>query len=144
VPRKSPRPQPSLDLTAPCPCGLGPPYLQCCGVFHRGEAFAPTAELLMRSRYSAFAVRDEAYLLRTWHHMTRAPRVWFDDDETWLRLEILGTTAGSAFHTEGTVEFRAHFSNQGRLDSIYENSRFVREHGRWVYLDEAFPALQAL
>jgi SEC-C motif-containing protein len=89
----------------------------------------------MRSRYSAFAVHDAAYLLRTWHPATRPSGLEFDPDQRWSRLEILGSTDGSAFHTEGTVEFRAHYTLHGHADDQHENSRFVRDDGgAWVYL----------
>ena len=88
----------------------------------------------MRSRYAAFAVRDAAYLLRTWYSGTRPPRLDFDADVRWTGLDVLGTTGGSAFHTEATVEFRAHFRRRGQAGEQYENSRFVREDGRWVYV----------
>lgn len=91
----------------------------------------------MRSRFSAFAVRDAAYLLRTWHSTTRPPGIAFEPGQEWTRLEIIGATGGSAFHTEGTVEFRAHYSLHGRTDSQDELSRFVREDALWVYLGEA-------
>ncbi len=89
----------------------------------------------MRSRYSAFAVRDEGYLLRTWHPSTRPPGVAFDPATRWTRLEILGGSGGSAFHGEGTVEFRAHYTERGRAGELHENSRFVRQDGAWTYLD---------
>jgi SEC-C motif-containing protein len=100
---------------------------------HGGQA-AATAEQLMRSRYCAFVVRDAAYLLRTWSVVTRPARVRFDEDVEWTGLEILGSTGGSAFHSEGTVEFRAHFVVDGQPGDQYENSRFAREDGRWVYV----------
>ena len=119
-----------------CPCGLGRPYAECCGAFHRGPAAAPTAELLMRSRFSAFAVHDAAYLLRTWHPTTRPAQIEFDPGQQWSRLEILASADGSQFHTEGTVEFRAHYVERGRAGSMHESSRFVRDAGgHWVYLD---------
>ncbi|MDF3290522.1 YchJ family protein [Streptomyces silvisoli] len=120
---------------APCPCGLPSAYQDCCGRLHRGTVRAGTAEQLMRSRYSAFAVRDEAYLLRSWHPDTRPPRVDFDPGLRWERLEVLGGAGGSAFHTEATVEFRAHYTDRGRAGELHENSRFVRHDGDWVYLD---------
>jgi SEC-C motif-containing protein len=89
----------------------------------------------MRSRYCAFVVRDAAYLLRTWSVRARPPRLQFDEDVQWTGLDILGSTGGTAFHTEGTVEFRAHFMVDGQPDDQYENSRFVREDGLWVYVD---------
>jgi len=88
----------------------------------------------MRSRYSAFAVSDEAYLLRTWHSSTRPASVEFDPAQLWTRLEVLGTTGGGLLHAEGTVEFRAHYRESGHPEVLHENSRFVREHGPWVYL----------
>lgn len=89
----------------------------------------------MRSRYAAFAVGDEAYLLRTWHPDTRPTAVGLDAGTRWVRLEILGGTGGGPFHTEGTVEFRAHYREGGRAGVLSENSRFRHHEGRWVYLD---------
>ncbi|MEQ0565113.1 YchJ family metal-binding protein [Amycolatopsis sp. NEAU-NG30] len=120
---------------APCPCGLAESYAACCGRFHDGGLTAPTAELLMRSRFSAFAVGDTAYLLRTWHPDTRPRRLVLDPGQEWTRLEILGRTGGGLLHTEGTVEFRAHYRHHGRDGFVEEHSRFRREDGHWVYLD---------
>jgi SEC-C motif-containing protein len=128
-------PSPGRPAEAPCPCGLPAAYQDCCGRLHRGTARAATAEQLMRSRYSAFALGDEAYLLRSWHPDTRPTRVDLDPGTRWRRLEVLGTTGGSAFHTEGTVEFRAHYTERGRAAELHENSRFVRHDGDWVYVD---------
>ncbi|WP_405815227.1 YchJ family metal-binding protein [Streptomyces sp. NBC_01390] len=114
-----------------CPCGLAETYEKCCGRFHRGEAAAPTAETLMRSRYSAFVKRDEPYLLRTWHPRTRPAGIPFDPGMRWTGLEIIETGAGTAFHTTGTVTFRA--SYQG--GALRERSRFERVDGAWVYVD---------
>ncbi|WP_217550254.1 YchJ family metal-binding protein [Streptomyces sp. GbtcB6] len=130
TPKRTSRQQPA----SACPCGLAETYEKCCGRFHRGEAAAPTAETLMRSRYSAFVKRDEPYLLRTWHPRSRPARVDFDPGMRWTGLEILATTGGSAFHTTGTVTFRASF----RGGSLHERSRFERVGGAWVYLDGEF------
>src|SRR5687768_3972846 len=92
-----------------CPCGLPAPYADCCGSLHAGRTTAITADQLMRSRYSAFVVRDAPYLLRTWSSETRPRTLPLYDDFEWTGLEILSTTGGTAFHTEGTVEFRAHY-----------------------------------
>lgn len=89
----------------------------------------------MRSRYSAFVVRDARYLLRTWFTGTRPPTLRFADNIQWTGLDILSTTGGSAFHTEGTVEFRAHFTLDDDPDDQHENSRFTREVGEWVYVE---------
>lgn len=89
----------------------------------------------MRSRYSAFAVHDEAYLLRTWHPRTRPARVEFDPAQRWTGLDILAAEKGSAFHSEGTVTYRARFTSGGRPGTLTEHSRFVRSEAAWVYVD---------
>lgn len=88
----------------------------------------------MRSRYSAFVRRDEGYLLRTWHPRTRPPRAEPDPGMRWTGLEILATEDGSAFHSTGTVTFRASF----RGGHLHERSRFERVEGAWVYVDGEF------
>ena len=127
--------RPRQQSSPACPCGLAETYENCCGRFHRGEAAAPTAEALMRSRYSAFVRLDEPYLLRSWHPRTRPARLDLDPGMRWTGLEILATTDGSAFHATGTVTFRASF----RDGSLLERSRFERVEGAWVYLDGEFP-----
>ncbi|MER5554528.1 YchJ family metal-binding protein [Streptomyces sp. NPDC002793] len=140
-PRRPAAPQPGpprITPATPCPCGLPASYGDCCGRLHAGTASAPTCEALMRSRYAAFVVRDAGYLLCTWHPESRPPAVDFDPAMRWERLEILATTEGSAFHTTGTVTFRAHYTDGGRPDSLHEQSRFVREQGAWVYRAAVF------
>ena len=117
----------------PCPCGLPAAYDACCGRFHRGAAAAPTAELLMRSRYTAFVVEDRAYLRATWHPRTRPRRVDVGPGDRWTGLEVRGVTGGGLFDTTGTVRFRA----QHRDGAVAEDSAFVREDGRWFYLGPA-------
>lgn len=114
---------------AACPCGLPAHYDACCGRFHRGAA-APTAELVMRSRFSAFAVGNAGYLRSTWDPHTRPRRVGIDADTRWIRLEVLGHRGGGLLESTGTVEFRAH--HDGGV--VAENSRFRRLRGRWVYV----------
>jgi SEC-C motif-containing protein len=117
-----------------CPCGSGRALVACCGRYLAGEA-PPTAEALMRSRYTAFAVGDEDHLLRTWHVETRPPAVRFVPGQRWVRLDVLATVAGDLLDTEGAVEFRAHHERHGVGGVLHELSRFVRdaEH-RWVYV----------
>ncbi|PJN36752.1 hypothetical protein CG747_31340 [Streptomyces sp. CB02959] len=138
-PKQRTRQQPpapvAVSENSPCPCGREASYGECCAPFHQRHAAAPTAERLMRSRYSAFAVGDTAYLLRSWHSTTRPATLELDPVQRWTGLEILATTGGSAFHTEGTVAFRAHYAVRGHAGSQEEHSRFVREDGRWVYVD---------
>ncbi|MEU7897794.1 YchJ family metal-binding protein [Nonomuraea sp. NPDC049152] len=117
-----------------CPCALPAAYEQCCGRLHRGEAAAETAEQLMRSRFSAFAVGDAAYLLRSWHPSTRPAEVTFEPFLRWKKLSIVSTSGGGAGDAEGTVEFRARYSQAGKAGEMREVSRFTRREGAWVYL----------
>lgn len=89
----------------------------------------------MRSRYTAFAVGDTAYLLRSWHSSTRPRRLDLDPALRWTGLEIVDVERGGLFDSAGVVEFRAHHRDVGRPGTQTERSRFVREDGRWVYLD---------
>ena len=125
-----PRPEP-----AACPCGSGAAYAACCRPLHTGEARAATAEQLMRSRFSAFAVGAADHLLRSWHPSTRPARLDLDPGLHWTRLEIQGATGGGTFHTEGTVEFTAYSRYRGGdEEAMHENSSFVREAGEWLYV----------
>lgn len=120
---------------APCPCGRADAYRDCCGRLHAGTATAATAEQLMRSRYSAFAVGHRDHLLRSWHPSTRPSRLDLDARTVWVRLDILSTGEGTPFHNEGTVAFRAVYRENGEDGELVEHSRFVRHEGAWVYLD---------
>jgi SEC-C motif-containing protein len=124
-----------LPTPTRCPCLSGLPYAECCGPLHRGERSAPTAEALMRSRYSAFAVGDAAYLRGTWHPSTRPADLDLDPEVHWRRLDVLATAAGGPFDTAGTVEFRATYRDARGAGTLHEVSRFVREDGAWSYLD---------
>lgn len=118
-----------------CPCGTGLGYAECCGPLHSGAAPAATAEQLMRSRYSAFAVGDPAYLLATWHPRTRPSALELDPGVRWIGLDVLRTEGGGLLAGEGTVEFTAHRIADGERGEQHEVSRFVREDGAWRYLD---------
>ncbi len=118
-----------------CPCLSGLTYDACCGPLHAGAAVAQTAEQLMRSRYSAFAVGDPDYLKATWHDSTRPKALELDTDRRWYRLDILRTERGGPFDTDGVVEFRAYHRSPDGKGSQHEVSRFVREDGRWWYVD---------
>jgi SEC-C motif domain protein len=125
----SPRPH------AACPCESGDTYAGCCGQWHGGLAagvHAPTPEALMRSRYSAYVAGQIAYLLATWHPSTSPGELelW---PVKWLGLEVRHAEAtGEA----GVVEFVArHRDSSGRAQRLHEMSRFVRENGRWYYID---------
>ena len=122
------------DASGRCPCLSGLPYPECCGPFHDGTA-APTAERLMRSRYSAYALGLVQYLLDTWHPRTRPTELLLDADIHWYRLDILARSRGGMLDTEGTVDFEAFYRSGAHRGSQHENSRFLRESGRWFYVD---------
>ena len=88
----------------------------------------------MRSRYSAFVVRDAEYLLRTWHPDTRPAELEFDSGMQWRRLDILSTSRGGPLDSEGVVEFEAHYRREGERGLQRETSRFVRVDRRWYYV----------
>ncbi len=118
-----------------CPCGGGA-YAACCGRFHAGEA-ASTAEQLMRSRYSAYVLNDNAYLLQSWHASTRPAAAELEEGHggKWLGLEVKRhVPAGD----DATVEFVARYKIDGRAHRLHEVSRFVREEGRWYYVEGHF------
>lgn len=117
-----------------CLCASGDTFAACCGPVLDG-APAPTAERLMRSRYTAFVREDGAYLLRTWHPETRPETITFEDDLEWRRLVIVDRVAGGPFDTEGVVEFEAFWRQGGARGSLHERSRFVRENRTWFYVD---------
>src|SRR6187402_648908 len=121
-----------------CPCGSGRPYADCCEPLHEG-ADAPTAEALMRSRYSAFALGRAEYLLRSWHPSTRPATVELDAGTVWRRLQIVDTVAGGPDDETGIVEFRASYRDAGGAGLLHERSRFARDAGRWAYLDGEQP-----
>jgi SEC-C motif domain protein len=119
-----------------CPCGSGHLATQCCLPLLQGNVFALTAEQLMRSRYTAYTLLDEDYLLRTWHSSTRPTSLTLHNNPVkWLGLTVLATELGSANDTEGSVTFIARYKVQGRAQQMRERSRFVREDGQWCYLN---------
>ena len=130
-----------LQPSAACPCGRTTAkgqtiaYADCCARFveHYGTTPAPDAEHLMRSRYSAFVRENAPYLLATWHTSQRPASLDFEPGAQWLGLQV------KAFQTTGPdtaeVEFVARFRVAGRAVRLHERSRFVREGGRWCYVD---------
>lgn len=119
-----------------CPCLSGLPYAECCKPVILGRADAPTAERLMRSRYSAYATGHADHLLSTWHPSTRPAELALDPDVRWYRLDILSRTRGGLLDTTGTLEFRASFRSDAGAGSQHQNSRFVKVGGAWFYVDE--------
>lgn len=126
----------SAALSDPCPCGRPTDYAGCCGRWHAGPLHlqAPTAEDLMRSRYSAYVRGLTSYVLDTWHPRTRPPRVEPDPPGLrWLGLAVHRHEAQDADHA--TVTFVARSKLGGRAHRLHENSRFERLDGRWFYVD---------
>ena len=117
--------------TGTCPCGDRRPYVACCGPLHAG-APAPDAERLMRSRYCAYVLGDERYLLATWHPSTRPVRLDLDPGIKWLGLDVRRHVQDGP--DAATVEFVARCRSGGRGQRMHETSRFVREDGRWQYI----------
>lgn len=89
----------------------------------------------MRSRYTAFAVGNPAYLLATWHSSTRPASLDLDPGLRWTGLDVLATSGGALLMAEGVVEFRAHYVAHREPGSQHERSRFLREDGRWRYVE---------
>jgi len=119
-----------------CACGSGRAATDCCARLHAGEP-AATPEALMRSRYSAYVFGRKDYLLETWHSSTRPAGLPPDEAGLkWLGLEVRRCTLPDPDH--GTVEFVARSKLGGRAHRLHETSRFVRENGRWFYLDGDF------
>jgi SEC-C motif domain protein len=125
-----------------CPCGRkgadGPlDYVRCCARFIEGDAVAPDAETLMRSRYTAYVLGREAYLLDTWHASTRPPSLQLANDAPakWLGLDVLLHATDPRDPNRAEVEFIARYKIGGRALRLHELSRFVCEAGRWYYVD---------
>lgn len=125
----------SLPADAPCPCGLPHTLAGCCGRWMAGPRHlqAPDAQSLMRSRYSAFVGQEADYLRQTWHPSTRPAALDFEPGLRWLGLQVLAHQVIDDRHA--SVEFVARSKRGGRAHRLHEISRFVREDGRWFYLD---------
>ncbi len=120
----------------PCPCGSTLALSECCGRYHAGpqHLLAPTAEALMRSRYSAYVLGLHDYLLATWHAGTRPASLEADPPGLkWLGLDVRRHSPQDDAHA--VVEFVARNKLGGRAQRLHETSRFVREGGRWFYVD---------
>ena len=117
-----------------CACGSAAAYAACCGRFIDGGMQASTAAELMRSRYTAYAHENSAYLLATWHASTR-PEDWSLNlaPARWIGLDI--RHAADQDSTHATVEFVARYRIEGRAHRLHEKSRFLKQDGRWYYLD---------
>jgi len=122
----------------PCPCCSGREYSECCEPYISGLKNAPTAEALMRSRYSAYVEHAIDYIVNTCAEDEQErididqTRSWSEKSK-WLGLKILATEKGGPADTEGTVEFEALYEMDGLRDIHYERARFKRKNGTWLY-----------
>ncbi|MDP5105559.1 MAG: YchJ family metal-binding protein [Polaribacter sp.] len=115
-----------------CPCNPTKKYNDCCKKAHQNIHAVTTAEMLMRSRYSAFVLANIDYLQKS--HFSKTRPSTLENQETlkwtlsvkWVKLDVLHAT-------ENTVEFKAYFYENGTLHMIHENSSFVKENNHWVY-----------
>lgn len=130
-----------MDSPNQCLCGSNHPYNKCCEPYLTKVDVAPTAEALMRSRYVAYCHGNVDYLIATRHPSTRR----FDDrinlnksvkTTTWEALTVLNTRQGSQTDHTGYVEFMA-IHSQPEWGQLHERSKFVKENGRWFYVDGA-------
>lgn len=134
-------------LNPHCPCGTQKHYTDCCKPYLDGLALAPTAEALMRSRYTAYSKNNLNYLIHTQHPTTRKktdPTTLQQTFETtrWVSLTILKTQQGQPHHKRGIVEFIATHQEKSRnlkqqptLTQLHERSRFIQENQHWFYVD---------
>ena len=123
-----------------CPCGSGRVYAECCEPYISGKAKAPTAEALMRSRYTAYAEHAVDYIINTCVHRgkddidPKSTREW-SEQSTWLGLTIIATEKGGPADTEGVVEFEARYERGGLKDIHHERGTFKKQNGEWLYVD---------
>ena len=123
-----------------CPCGSGLVYSDCCEKYIRGKAKAPTAEALMRSRYSAYVEHEIDYIINTCvvkkeNNIDYQSTSDWSRQSKWLGLKIISTEKGGVNDTEGTVEFEATYEHKGLKDVHHEFAKFKKEAatGEWLY-----------
>lgn len=124
-----------------CYCCSSKNYEDCCQPFIDGKLKPPTAEALMRSRYSAYVLCDVDYLLHTTHPSTRkyhnreSIKTWAQQS-AWQKLEIISTAGGNIKDKKGEVEFKAYYiDSDSQLQIHHEHSRFIKELGKWFFVD---------
>lgn len=126
--------------SVPCPCCSQKPFNQCCDVYLQGQLPAPTPEKLMRSRYSAYCLKNIDYLLNTEHPNYRKPNsramiTGTANSLIWLGLTVLNTEGGKSEDETGIVEFMAVYQEGKSVAQLHERSNFIKEKGKWYYTD---------
>lgn len=126
-----------------CPCGSDRPYEECCQPIIKGEQSAPTAETLMRARYSSYVKQELDFLLESTHpdhredYDPQSTRTW-SESARWHGLEIADTVDGTEGDTTGEVEFMAHFSIRNQRQVHHERATFEKVDGKWFFVDGFF------
>ncbi len=116
-----------------CPCGSNISLNDCCAPIIQGKLIAKTPEQLMRSRYTAYALRDIEYLLESWDIMYRPVSISFEHEVRWLRLEITDTHEFKNEDNTGKVSFIATSICEDTLVEMQEKSTFIKKNGVWLY-----------
>lgn len=130
VQTRNPKNTPSI-----CPCGTGLGYDACCARYLEQGRHPEQAEALMRSRYTAYTLQCQDYLLESWHPDTRpaALSLAYETERKWLGLIV--KRHEQTGQNRAIVEFVARFKIGGRAHRLHEISRFICENGRWFYVD---------
>ena len=122
-----------------CPCGSKKNYSICCEPIHNNHELAKTPELLMRSRYSAHVKRLTQYIIDTYHPSCNAQEFKDGIEESieldWRKLKVIFSHLSNKIDNEGFVSFKATYSENGQLHHLKEHSRFLKENGKWYYID---------
>ncbi len=129
-----------MNETQDCHCKSGKPFAECCEPYIKGASKAPTAEALMRSRYSAYVLEDISYLGKTLHPKERED---FDEagaakwarEANWLGLEIVRTDQGGTDDSKGEVEFKVSYKRHGSPCIHHELAEFRKSEGVWYFFD---------
>lgn len=119
-----------------CPCGAKKEYNDCCGYYHQKKGTPLTAEQLMRSRYSAFVVKDEDYLIQTWHKSKTQSKLNLKlPNVEWIGLKVIKVEGGMEADLRGKVEFIAEYKVNNKQGRLHEKSNFIKEDSKWLYID---------
>ncbi|HMV13390.1 MAG TPA: YchJ family metal-binding protein [Nitrosomonas sp.] len=124
----------TMIRTLPCPCDNEKNYSECCSAYLDEGKFAPSAETLMRSRYTAYVLQRDDYLMKTWHPETRPINLnLITDQSKWLGLTVKRSEQTAP--DQAIVEFIARYKVNGKAQRLHEISRFKRIDKQWYYLD---------
>jgi len=125
----------TTSLVTDCPCTSGKLFKECCSPVLSDHSLAATPEMLMRSRYTAFAIEDSAFLLRSWDISTRPRSINFEKNIVWLQLIIEAAPQPEPNDDSGFVVFKASFIQNDTVFEMKEKSFFIRKKCLWFYLN---------